>query len=105
MNSKTHYISQLIRKHVNSVDPETEVILYGSRARGDARSDSDWDILLLTSNPVNIELERKYRDKLYDLELDTGESISLFIYSKDDWQTRQRITPFYQSVTQEGMRI
>lgn len=90
---------------MNSVDPETEVILYGSRARGDARSDSDWDILLLTSNPVNLELERKYRDKLYDLELDTGESISLFIYSKDDWQTRQRITPFYQSVTQEGMRI
>lgn len=105
MKPKTQHISQLIRQYVNSVDPETEVILYGSRARGDARSDSDWDILLLTSNSVNIELERKYRDKLYDLELDTGESISLFIYSKDDWQTRQRITPFYQSVTQEGMRI
>ncbi len=105
MNSKTQHISQLIRQHVNSVDPSTEVILYGSRARGDARSDSDWDILLLTSNSVNIELERKYRDKLYDLELGTGESLSLFIYSKDDWQTRQRSTPFYQNVTQEGMRI
>ncbi|MDA3813884.1 MAG: nucleotidyltransferase domain-containing protein [Candidatus Cloacimonetes bacterium] len=105
MNSNTQDISQLIRQYVKAVDPETEVILYGSRARGDARSDSDWDILLLTGNPVDIELERKYRDKLYDLELDTGESLSLFIYSKDDWQTRQRITPFYQNVTKEGMRI
>jgi predicted nucleotidyltransferase len=81
------------------------VILFGSRARGEERNDSDWDILILTDYPANLMTERKFRDRLYDLELETGETFSVFVYSKNDWQTKQRITPFYHNVTLEGMRI
>ena len=105
MKTKTEYISRLIRHSINAIDPEAEVILYGSRARGDERSDSDWDILILTDYAVNLNKEKEFRDKLYDLELETGESLSIFVYSKNDWQTRQRITPFYENVTQEGVRL
>lgn len=105
MKSKTQYISQLIRHYINAIDPKAEVILYGSRARGDERPDSDWDILVLTDYSIDFETERRFRDKLYDLELDTGEPLSVFIYSKNDWQTKQRITPFYENVTLEGVRI
>ena len=87
------------------IDPKAEIILYGSRARGDDRPDSDWDILILTDYPVDLEKERKFRNNLYDLELETGESFSLFIYSKSDWTTKQRITPFYQNVSQEGVAL
>ena len=102
MKAKTQYISQLIRHSVSLIDPNAEVILYGSRARGDERTDSDWDILILTDYSVNLQTERIFRDKLYDLELETGEPFSVFAYSKDDWQTKQRITPFYQ-IVQEGI--
>ena len=105
MKTKTQHISQLIRHYINAIDPKAEVILYGSRARGDERPDSDWDILVLTDYSVDLIIERKFRDKLYDLELETGEPLSIFIYSKNDWQTKQRITPFYENVTQEGVRI
>jgi len=105
MKAKTEHIGKLIRQTINSIDPTAEVILYGSRARGDERSDSDWDILVLTEYSMNIKIEREFRDKLYDLELNTGESFSMFIYSKNDWQTKQRITPFYQNVIQEGVRL
>jgi len=105
MKTKTQHISQLIRHYINAIDPKTDVILYGSRARGDERPDSDWDILILTDYSVDLITERKFRDKLYDLELETGEPLSIFIYSKNDWQTKQRITPFYENVTQEGVRI
>lgn len=105
MKTKTQLISRLIRQNINSVDPEAEVILYGSRARGDERSDSDWDILVLTNYIGDIETERKFRNKLYDLELETGESFSLFVYSRDNWQSKQRLTPFYENVIQEGVRI
>jgi len=105
MKIKTEYISRLIRDSIRMIDPQAEVILYGSRARGDERLDSDWDILILTNYPVDLETERKFRDKLYDLELETGESFSVFAYSKNDWITKQRITPFYQNVTQEGIRL
>ncbi len=105
MKVKTEYISKLIRDLIRSIDQNAEVILYGSRARGDERTDSDWDILILTNYPVNIQIERKFRDKLYDLELETGESFSVFVYSKNDWQTKQRITPFFQNVSIEGIRL
>jgi len=105
MKTKTQHISQLIRHYINAIDPKAEVILYGSRARGDEHPDSDWDILVLTDYSVDLITERKFRDKLYDLELETGEPLSIFVYSKNDWQTKQRITPFYENVTQEGVRI
>ncbi len=105
MKTKTQHISQLIRHYINAIDPKADVILYGSRARGDERPDSDWDILILTDYSVDLITERKFRDKLYDLELETGEPLSIFVYSKNDWQTKQRITPFYENVTQEGVRI
>jgi predicted nucleotidyltransferase len=105
MKAKTQHISQLIRNSISSIDPKAEVILYGSRARGDERIDSDWDILILTDYYVNLQIERKFRDKLYDLELETGEPFSVFAYSKNDWQTKQRITPFYQNVTKEGILL
>jgi len=105
MKTKTQYISRLIRHYINTIDPKAEVILYGSRARGDERPGSDWDILVLTDYAVDLTIERKFRNKLYDLELESGEPLSIFVYSKKDWETKQRITPFYENVTQEGVSI
>ena len=105
MKTKTQQISRLIRQYIDAIDPKAEVILYGSRARGDERFDSDWDILVLTDYSIDLVTERKFRNKLYDLELETGEPLSIFVYSKNDWRTKQRITPFYENVTQEGVQI
>ncbi len=82
-----------------------EVILYGSRARGDENRDSDWDILILTDDDIGIERERKLRNTLYDLEIETGESFSVFVYSRNNWQNVQKITPFFMNVTREGLHI
>jgi len=105
MKEKNQNIKRLIRNYINTIDPTADVILYGPRARGDERKNSDWDILILTDYDTDLMIERKYRDKLYDLELETGEPFSIFVYSKNDWQTKQRITPFYHNVSQEGIRI
>ncbi|HLW07427.1 MAG TPA: nucleotidyltransferase domain-containing protein, partial [Marinilabiliaceae bacterium] len=103
--AKTQHITRMIRDYIDTIDPTTDVILYGSRARGDEKKDSDWDLLILTEYSTNLMTERKFRDKLYDLELETGEAFSVFVYSKSDWQTKQRITPFYHNVSQEGLWI
>ena len=105
MKASNRHISNLIRKYVSEIDPEAEVILYGSRARGDDRKDSDWDILILTPYPVDPETERQFIHKLYDLELNTGESFSVFVYSKKEWNEKHRISPFYHNVRKEGIRL
>ena len=105
MNRKNKNIIHLIKLNISEVDPEARVILYGSRARGDARKNSDWDILVLTDYPVTWQIEKKFRDHLYDLELETGEILSLFIYSKKDWDTRHHITPYYHNVIAQGIQL
>ena len=105
MKNKTKLISNLIKLNIREIDPDAQIILYGSRARGDERDDSDWDILVLTDYPVDIDKESVFRDHLYDLELETGEPFSIFVFSKTDWNTRQRITPFYFNVTQQGIKL
>jgi uncharacterized protein len=99
------FIGELIRKNISKIDPLADIILYGSRARGDYRRDSDWDVLVLTDYPVNLKKERDFRNNLYELELETGEPFSIFVYSKKDWLTKQKVTPFFENVTREGIYL
>jgi predicted nucleotidyltransferase len=105
MNTKTSNIADRIRKEVKSIDSGAKVILFGSRARGDARKDSDWDILILIKDNVSLEIEFAFRNKLFDLELETGEVFSTFIYNSEIWDRKHRITPFYQSIKREGILL
>lgn len=105
VKERTRYIGKLIRQNINTVDSAAVVILYGSRAKGNEHTESDWDILVLTDYPVDLKMERKFRDNLYELELETGEPFSIFVYSKSDWNLKQRITPFYYNVMQDGIKL
>jgi predicted nucleotidyltransferase len=94
MKAQTRNIGRLIRKNVNEIDDNAEIILYGSRARGDERIDSDWDILVLTDYPVSLEKEKIFRDKLYALELETGEPISIFFIFQKRLEIQAKNYPF-----------
>ena len=41
-----------VKEAVWKIEPTAEVILYGSRARGDSTCESDWDFLVLVDGPV-----------------------------------------------------
>ena len=98
-------ITKKIREAIEAIDPKAHVILFGSRARGDAKNDSDWDVLILVDYPVTVEIERSFRYKLFDLELEIGEVFSTFIHNKSIWNTKHKVTPFYQSIKKEGVRL
>ena len=70
-------ILQSIKVILHSVAPDGKVILFGSRARGDAREDSDWDLLILLDKP---QIESSDFDKisypLYELGWQEGEQFS-----------------------------
>ena len=105
MTTSKKRILQMIKMKVLEVDPLAEVILYGSRARGDEGSGSDWDILILTNDPVSVEKEKIFRHRLFDLELEIEEVFSTFVYHKNDWHAKMRITPFYRNIQKEGIML
>ncbi len=105
-SSKEKGIIRDIKKCILDINPTAEVYLYGSRARGDAIKESDWDILILL-NDINFSRsdERLFRESVFDLELNYDEIISIIAFSKNDWFTKHSVTPFYENVMKEGVKL
>ena len=99
-------IQSKIKTTIHQNDPGAIAYLFGSRARGDNRPDSDWDILILIDNDkVTNEIEDKFRDDLYEIELESGQIISTFIYPKDYWNNTLIYSPLYKNVNNEGILL
>ena len=95
-----------VQEEVHSVLPGAEIILYGSRARGDASPVSDWDFLILVDQPLDRELITKVKNCLYDLELETDTVLSSIIRTREEWQSpRYSVLPFKRMVEQEGISL
>ena len=87
---------------VHSVSAEAEVILFGSRARGDGGGDSDWDILVLCPT-VTPDIYHRMHQALYDVELDADVVINPLILHRQEWRAgRYREHPLRERVMQEG---
>jgi len=54
-----------IKSQILRVAPDAKIMLFGSRAYGTPTAESDWDILILTPQPVNADLKRNIHDTLF----------------------------------------
>ncbi len=106
MNKSETKILNQIKSIIKDKEPSAKIYLYGSRSRGTAKDDSDWDLLiLLNMDTISSEIEREITYPLYDLEFDTGEVISPMIYTEKEWNSKYKVTPFYQNVMREGILL
>ncbi|MPM59096.1 hypothetical protein SDC9_105934 [bioreactor metagenome] len=105
MNRKQLIINKIV-KLAQANFPNSEIFLYGSRARDDSRKDSDWDLLvLLNTTLLPFSNEQQILDDFYELELESGEIFSPLIYTKSDWENKHFFTPLYENIQNEGIRI
>ena len=80
-----------------------QVILYGSKRRGDSIEESDIDILIVTEYPVPRETKYLISDIIYNNELKNDVIISAIIIPQADY--RNKISPFLINVRREGILI
>ena len=86
------------------MEPDAEIILYGSRAREDSRAQSDWDFLILVDGPVNDERTDKIRHGLYEIEWESDEVLCCIVRSREEWNSPLwENMPFHQNVELEGI--
>ncbi|MDP3035244.1 MAG: nucleotidyltransferase domain-containing protein [Methanobacteriaceae archaeon] len=92
------FVKRALQKYGDSIN---SIILFGSVARGEAREDSDIDILVVWGSN-EAEGWRKMSGLAFDVLLDTEDYISIKVLRPQDLKTK---TPFINNVMKEGMKI
>lgn len=81
------------------------IIIFGSKARGDARPDSDLDVLILLQ-----EGDRQIKNEVcrlgHHLAVLSEAVPSIMVYTEAEWMARKQSgSPFYQAVMRDGERV
>jgi predicted nucleotidyltransferase len=93
-----------IRAEVGRFPADVTTVMYGSEARGDARPDSDIDLLLLVDREnVSADEKQELVNGLFDIEYDSGILINPVVVPKRHWGATK--TPFYENVMKEGVLL
>jgi predicted nucleotidyltransferase len=103
---KREALLERVKQAVRQIEPDAEIILYGSRARGDAHAESDWDFLILLHGTVDDERTDRVRHRLYDLEWDCGEVLCSIVRSRQEWDSPfYQVTPFSKMIQKQGIPL
>ena len=98
-------IFQEIQALKRKILPNEKVILFGSQARGDARPDSDWDLLvLLNKEKITFKDENKYAYPFAEIGWNHDTYISVKMYTNKEWQ-KSSVTTFYYNINNDGILI
>jgi DNA polymerase sigma len=106
MNAKEleilHNLKDLLRKKVKL----HRVILFGSRARGEATPDSDMDVLIILDEPITNEIRNIVSDCAWKAGFDDGIVVASIVFSRDEWENGpEYYSPFAEAVRSEGIPV
>ena len=95
-----------VKQAIREMEPDAEIILYGSHAREDAHAQSDWDFLVLLDGPVNDERTDRIRHRLYEVEWENDEVLCCIVRNRKEWNSSLcKSMPFYQNIELEGIAL
>jgi predicted nucleotidyltransferase len=86
-------------------DQVISITLFGSRARGEASSESDMDMLIVLTE-MTPETRRLVYDLAADIWLESGIFLSTLVWSQAQWREAARLqTSLYRNISQEGIEL
>ena len=106
MTNKNRSVFNRIRQVARENVPEGSIVLlFGSRARGEAKKGSDWDVLIvLPKDQLRQEDYDRVSYPLVELGWMIGEQINPIVYTQREWEANS-ITPFYDNVQHDGVSL
>jgi len=106
MPSNIRKILRKLKKELLQIygDQIHSILLYGSRARGDERPDSDIDILIVLKDEFKYsEMLKRSSDMAASLSLENDVVISRAFVTENDYRERQ--IPFLMNVRREAISV
>jgi predicted nucleotidyltransferase len=95
------------RKAIDAKHPGVvhEMLIYGSKARGQAHAESDLDVLLVVTNEAG-GLKKQLRRIGYLLAATSNVLPSILAYTQEEWESRRRNrSSFRQAVERDAVRL
>ena len=99
-------IELLIEQAASLLPSGAKLILFGSRAKGSARNDSDWDLLILldkerrTLNDID-----EYALPFRELGWEINQEINPIVATYKEVSSRIKTIPLYTNITNEGITL
>ena len=90
---------------IRAVEPGAELLLYGSRGRGDAREDSDWDILAIVDRDPTRPFRRRLRSSILSYCADERTFVELAITSATHFLENRDSMEIYHNVLEDAVRL
>jgi len=99
-------ILRLIKEQVYVFFPDCKVFLFGSRARNENATDSDYDILIITKNDTPLALKRDLRTKIREALISFNILSDILVESEQEILKKKQLTGhIVKSAIKEGVEI
>lgn len=111
MDKREEILNDIVLQSLKSIARTTlpkgaRLILYGSQARGEAHSGSDWDLLILIDQPTPLSLNDfgSFTDNFLEYGWNNKIEINPLVLTTHQWE-RQQNTMFYHNIQEEGITL
>ena len=95
-----------LKRRLLEIFPSAEIILYGSKARGDSDEESDIDLLILLDSSVNSRIEKEITEITYIIELKYDVVFGKIVENKAFWASPlANAMPLHWNVDREGVQV
>lgn len=100
------HIIERIRGMASAIlPPNSRLLLYGSRARGDSHEDSDWDMLIiLDKHTASHDDYDRYAFPFHMLGAELQQVFSPIVYGIGQWK-QMTTSPFYENVQNDKIEL
>ena len=96
----------LIKKLVNELLPDSRIILFGSRAKMDYSTDSDYDLMIVTKDTLDTGQKRDYQAHLRKKLAKHKIPADIIIQSEEEIKSKKEITGhIVREIMNEGISL
>ena len=105
MNPKDYMVAKELKEKLSEVTSLVDLIVFGSRARGNQDEFSDLDISIIVPS-LNTELKERIYEIVWEVGFENYVVISPLVFTEDEIENSAlRSAPIVKNILEEGVRV